>query len=67
MQDTTNVKPDEAAKPENEFEVKTNLEINARHQRKNPVLEVGDVVRSFRKKKTGEKERLGDYEPGTKK
>ena len=59
--------PDEAVKPENEFDVKTNLEINARRKRKNPVLEVGDVVRSFRKRKVGEKERVGDYEPGTKK
>ena len=46
VQDTTNMKPDEAVKPENERDVKTNLEINARHQRKNPALEVGDVVRS---------------------
>ena len=33
----------------------------------NPVLEIGDVVRSFRKRKNNEKERVGDYEPGTKK
>jgi len=66
VQDTTNMKPVEAEKPENEFDVKTNLEINARHRRRNPELEVGDVVRSFRKKKVGEKERAGDYAPGQK-
>ena len=55
MQDTTNTKPKEAEKEENEFDVKTNLEINARHRRKNPVLEVGDVVRSFRKRKVGKR------------
>ena len=53
VQDTTNMIPEEAEKPENEFDVKTNLEINARHQRENPALEVGDVVRSIRKHKVG--------------
>ena len=66
VQDTTNMIPKEAGKPENEFGVKTNLEIRARHRRKNPELRVGDVVRSFRKKKVGEKERVGDFAPGKK-
>ena len=37
------------------------------HRRKYPEIEVGDTVRSFRKKKAGEKERLGNFEDGTKK
>jgi len=32
VQDTTNMVPIEATDPANEFDVKTNLEINARHQ-----------------------------------
>jgi hypothetical protein len=66
-QRTTNVTPTEATKPENEFDVKTNLEINATHRRKYPEIEVGDIVRSYRKKKVGEKERHGNFEEGTKK
>ena len=53
MQDTTNMRPKETEKEESEFDVKANLESNARHRRKNPVLEIGDMVRSFRKKGWG--------------
>ena len=66
VQRTTNMTPADATKEENEFDVKTNLEINAVHRRKYPEVEVGDAVRSFRKKKVGEKERMGHYEEGTK-
>ncbi len=51
VQATTNTKPVEAEKPENESDVKTNLEINAIHRRKYPVIEEGDEVRTYRKKK----------------
>ena len=40
------------------------LEINAIHKRKYPVLEVGDYVRVYRKRKVGEKERTGVWENG---
>ena len=67
VQATTNMKPVEAEKPENEFDVKTNLEINAIHRRKYPVIEVGDEVRTYRKKKQGDKERMGNFEEGKRK
>ena len=67
VQATTNMKPVEAEKPENEFDVKTNLEINAIHRRKYPVIEVGDEVRTYRKKKMGDKERMGNFEEGIRK
>jgi hypothetical protein len=65
VQATTNMKPVEAEKPENEFDVKTNLEINAIHRRKYPLIEVGDEVRTYRKKKFGDKERMGNFHEGT--
>ena len=64
-QDTINMTPEEATNPQNEFDVKTNLEIKARHDRKWEPLEVGDTVRGFRKREKFEKERTGDYEEGT--
>ena len=64
-QDTINMTPEEATNPQNEFDMKTNLEIKARHDRKWEPLEVGDTVRGFRKREKFEKERRGDYEEGT--
>ena len=55
VQATTNVKPVEAGKPENEFDVKTNLEINAIQRRRYPVIGVGDEVRTYTKKKMGDR------------
>ena len=63
-QDTINMTPEQATNPQNEFDVKTNLEIKARHDRKWEPLEVGDIVRGFRKREKFEKERTGDYEEG---
>ena len=60
------MKPIDAEKPENEFDVKTNLEINAIHRRKYPEIAKGDEVRTFRKKKVGEKERMGNFAKGNK-
>ena len=65
VQRTTNMTPENATKPEYEYDAKTNLEINAVHRRKYPEIEVGDKVRSFRKK-VGEKERMGNFEEGHK-
>jgi hypothetical protein len=48
-QDTTNMTPDDAVKPENEYDVKTNLEIKAKHDLKYPVLDIGDTVRAFKR------------------
>ena len=59
--------PDDAVKPENEYDVKTNLEIKAKHDLKYPVIEVDDVVRAFKKRPKFSKERVGDYEDGTRK
>ena len=45
VQANTNMKPEDAEKPENEFDVKTNLQINAAHRRKSPDIEVvGEVI-----------------------
>ena len=63
-QDTINMTPEEATNPQNEFDVKTNLEIKARHDPKWETIEVGDIVRTFRKREKFEKERTGDYEDG---
>jgi hypothetical protein len=43
--------PENAEMPEKEYDVKMNLEINAIHRRRYPEIEVGDEVRSFRRKK----------------
>ncbi len=50
-QDTINITPEDATKPENEYDVKTNLEIKARRDREYPELEVGDIVRKFNKER----------------
>ena len=57
--------PEDATKTENEYGVKTNLEIKARHDRRYPELEVGDVVRKFKKSEKFKQERVGDYEGST--
>ena len=54
-QDTINVTPEEATNPQNEFDVKANLEIKARHDRKWETIEVGDTVRTFRKREKFER------------
>ena len=66
VQANTNMKPEDAEKFEKEFDVKTNLETNAIHRRKYPDIEVGDQVRTFRKKKVNDKERMGNFAEGNK-
>ncbi len=53
--------PEEAEKPENWFEVRNNLEIQAQHKREYPELKVGDKVKVYRQKSALAKEVVGDY------
>ncbi len=57
----TGMPPEEAAKPENWFEVHNNLEIQAKHKRKYPELHVGDKVKVYRQRGPLTKEVVGDY------
>ena len=51
----------EAAKPENWLEVHTNMEIQARHRRKYPEIQVGDEVKVYKQKSVHTKEVVSDY------
>jgi len=55
---TTNMTPVEAKKPDNIFEVKSNLEMHRVKKRKYPEVEEGDEVRVYTKKKNFQKERV---------
>ena len=46
----TGFAPKDAAKPENWFEAHTNMEIQAKHNRKYPPVKVGDKVKVYRSK-----------------
>lgn len=59
--------PNEARKEENDFEVRTNLEVNRISTRKYPELKVGDKVRVYKKRKAFDKERVGVWEDGHRK
>jgi hypothetical protein len=54
---TTRMTPENAAIPENRFQVKVNLELSRKSQRKYPELHEGDRVRKYEKKKSYAKER----------
>ena len=58
---TTGFTPEEAAKPENWFEAHTNLELKAKHNRKYPVIHVGDYVKVWKQKKALDKENVSDF------
>ena len=58
---STKLTPNEARKKKNEYEVKLNLELNAKSNRKYPSLEVGDEVKIMRKKTINEKERTSHW------
>ena len=62
---TTEFTPEEAAKPENWFEVHNNMEIKARHNRKYPEINIGDTVKVYKQRGALEKEWIGDYKPDT--
>ena len=51
----------EAAKPENWFEVHTNMEIQAKHKRKHPEIQVGDEVKVYKQRSVHTKEVISDY------
>ena len=60
----TNMTAEEARKPENEAEVKTQHAMHAVHKRKYPDLKIGDRVLRFKKKHTFAKERQSTWEDG---
>ena len=51
----------EAAKPENWLEVHTNMEIQARHRRKYPEIQVGDEVKVYKQRSVHDNEIISDY------
>ena len=57
----TGFTPEDAAKPENWFEVHNSMEIQAKHRRKYPPLKVGDKVKVYRLRSALSKEVEGDY------
>ena len=57
----TGFPPNEAAKPENWFEVHNNMEMQAKHNRQYPDVKVGDKVKVYRSKGALGKEGEGDY------
>ena len=58
---------EEAKKPENESEVRSQLAIHAKHDRKHPDLDIGDKVFLYKKKKAFVKERVSTWEDGSRK
>jgi hypothetical protein len=59
---STKMTPEEATKATNTIDVKNNLELRAKHNRKYPPLSVGDAVHILRKKKVNEKERTSNFD-----
>jgi hypothetical protein len=53
--------PNEATKPSNSIDVKTNIELQAAFTRKYPELEIGSNVKIFKKKTLGQKERVSRF------
>jgi hypothetical protein len=60
---STKMTPQKAAQKTNEVDVKTNLELRAKKNRKYPALNIGDQVKIARKKKVNEKERTSFWSP----
>ena len=58
---STKLTPSEAKKKKNEYEVKLNLELQSKHNRKYPSLEVGDEVKIMRKKGITEKQNTSHW------
>ena len=55
---TTKMTPKDAMKPENQLDVKLNLELKRKHCRIYPNVNIGDMVKVYRKKDKLDKERL---------
>ena len=62
---TTEHTPEDAAKPENWFEVYNNMVLKAKHNMKYPEINVGDKVKVYKQRGALEKEWVGDYKPDT--
>jgi len=58
---STKMTPDEARKPANELTVKVNLELKRRTTRVYPDVEVGDSVKTYKKKTVMTKERISRW------
>ena len=57
----TGFTPKDARELSNELKIKLHLSMNAKRNRVYPKLDVGDDVKSFRKRKPNEKERVGNF------
>jgi len=58
---STGFTPEDAAKPENWFEARNNMEIQSKHNRKYKSIYVGDKVKVWRQKSILEKENVSDF------
>ena len=58
---STGFTPEDAAKPENWFEARNNMEIQAKHNRKYKPIHVGDKVKVWKQKSVLEKENVSDF------
>jgi hypothetical protein len=56
--------PVEARKPSSEADAKAGMEMAATHGRKSPTLQVGDTVRTLKKKRLGGKDFMDKFKPG---
>jgi hypothetical protein len=61
----TGFTPSEAKKKGNETDVKLNLLNKKKHDRRYPLLSIGDQVKIYRKKEPGEKERTSNWSSNT--
>lgn len=61
----TKFTPFEATKPSNKIDVKINLLMKVKHQRKYPELEIGDKVKVYKKRERYSKERISVWEQNT--
>ena len=55
---STGFTPIDAKKSDNQMTVKANMELKAKHGRKYKEIDVGDYVKIFKKKRTGEKQQV---------
>ena len=62
---STGFTPADAKKKGNEIDVKLNLLAQKKHNRRYPLLSIGDKVKIYRKKEPGEKERTSDWSDNT--
>ena len=60
----TGMTPVEARKPSSEADAKSGMEMAATFGRTFPILQVGDTVRTLKKKKLGDKDFMDKFKPG---